>query len=358
MITIDPVPVEKLNISTEEIKNLKDIKFYDPKAEPFRIYGLHEPLTSAPYHRIPTAVAKATSDGVNGLNFQTAGGRVRFVTTSNYIAIKVFNPSGSNMVNMCHIGSSSFDIYVNKNGRDTFAGVLKVPGVYKDSFEAFANLPAGRKELTINFPLYCGVQSFYIGLDSTSSLERREDYKFEQPILYYGSSITQGGCASRPGMAYESLISRRFDTNYINLGFSGNAKGEDAIANYMASLDFSVFVCDYDHNAPNVEHLESTHEKLYKTIRSAHPDVPVIFVTKPDCDPINSDITARRNVVYSTYNNARLRGEKVIFVDGYSLFAGELREECTVDGCHPNDLGMSRMADVIGKAVEYALNWR
>ncbi len=90
-------------------------------------------------------------------------------------------------------------------------------------------------------------------------------------------------------------------------------------------------------------------------IRAAHTDVPVIFVTKPDSNPLNDDSSKRRDVVYRTYINAKIRGEKVIFIDGYSLFAGELREECTVDGTHPNDLGMTRMADVIGKAVEYAL---
>lgn len=357
MINFTSISADELNIQDENIKKLPNLKFYNPKNEPFRIYGLHNALSSEPYHRIPTDVAEATNDGVKGLNFNTAGGRVRFVTTSNYIAIKAFNPYGANMVNMCHIGSSSFDIYVNKNGRDTFATVLKVPGVYKDSFEAVANLPTGRKEITINFPLYCGCREFFIGLDSEAALERRADYRFEKPVLFYGSSITQGGCASRPGMAYEALISRRFDTNYLNLGFSGSARGEDAIVNYMASLDFSVFVCDYDHNAPNVEHLMNTHEKLYKTIRASHPNTPVIFVGKPDSDPVNNDIANRRDVIYTTYHNAKMRGEKVIFIDGYSLFAGELREECTVDGCHPNDLGMVRMADVIGKAVEYALNW-
>ena len=357
MISIKSFTPDEINISSDEIRALKNVKFYDPKSEPFRIYGLHEPLSDSPYHRIPTDVAEATSAGVAGLNYQTAGGRVRFVTTSNYIAIKVFNPSSAVMTNMCLIGSSGFDVYVNRNGRDTFAAVLRMPGSYKETFEALAWLPSGRKEITLNFPLYCGVQKFYIGLDSESTLERRDDYRFEKPVLFYGSSITQGGCASRPGMSYEGLISRRFDTNFINLGFSGCAKGEDAIVNYMATLDFSVFVCDYDHNAPNVEHLNNTHEKLYKTIRAAHPDVPVIFVGKPDCNPLSDEIANRRDVIYTTYHNAKTRGEKVIFIDGYSLFAGELREECTVDGCHPNDLGMSRMADVIGKAVDFALVW-
>ncbi len=358
MISINSKTADELEISSDEIRSLPDVRFYNIKSEPFRIYGLCDPLSDKPYHRIPEAVAEATSDGVRGLNFNTAGGRVRFTTTSSYVAIKAFNPSSACMTNMCLIGSSGFDVYINKNGRDTFAGVLRFSGYgYKDSFEALVHLPAGRKEVTINFPLYCGCRELYIGLDSTSELERRADYRFEKPVVFYGSSITQGGCASRPGMAYEALISRRFDTNYLNLGFSGNAKGEDAIADYMASLDFSVFVCDYDHNAPSVEHLAATHEKLYKTIRAAHPDAPVIFVGKPDCDPVNSQNAARRDVIYNTYHNAKLRGEKVIFIDGYSLFAGELREECTVDGCHPNDLGMARMADVIGKAVEYALNW-
>ena len=124
---------------------------------------------------------------------------------------------------------------------------------------------------------------------------------------------------------------------------------------YLAKQDCSVFVLDYDHNAPNADHLRNTHEKLYLAFRETHPDTPVIFVTKPDFWPHGSGNAARRDVIYTTYNNARQRGEKVIFIDGYSLFAGEMREDCTVDGCHPNDLGMTRMADVIGKAVEFAL---
>ena len=127
------------------------------------------------------------------------------------------------------------------------------------------------------------------------------------------------------------------------------------MAEYIAGFDMSAFVLDYDHNAPSAEHLKNTHEKLYLAFRKTHPDTPVIMVSKPDINLRDNAQLDRRDIIRTTYENARRRGEKVLFVDGYSLFAGEMREDCTVDGCHPNDLGFSRMADVIGKAVDFAL---
>lgn len=355
MITVQSLSCADVGIESDDIKKRAGIRFYDVKSDPFRLYGLYNAKTEPRFHRIPDSVAEATSSGVKGLNYHTAGGRVRFKTTSGYIVLRMKSFGGAEMTNMCLIGSSGFDIYLSRNGRDTFHSVFRPPYGYKGGYESVVELPSGEKEVTINFPLYSGVNELYLGLDENSTLEPHSDYTFERPVLYYGSSITQGGCASRPGMSYEALISRRLDTNYTNLGFSGCAKAEEAITDYLASLDCSVFVLDYDHNAPNAEYLASTHEKLYLKFRAAHKNTPVVFVGKPDFWLNGVDPMKRRDVIYTTYNNARNRGEKVIFVDGYSLFAGEWREECTVDGCHPNDLGMSRMADVIGKAVEFAM---
>ena len=101
-------------------------------------------------------------------------------------------------------------------------------------------------------------------------------------LLYsYGSLITQGGCASRHGMSYQSIVSRKFNCDYINLGFSGNAKAEDEITDYIKNLEMFVFVLDYDHNAPTVEYLKNTHEKMFKAVRDAHPDIPVIMMSRP-----------------------------------------------------------------------------
>ena len=346
----------ELGITAEALTKLESLRFYDVReVSEFRIYGLYEPRTQNPFIRMPQNVADAVSPSVAGLNGNTAGGCIRFVTDSPYVAIKTTNPSREGGLNMGTTGTSGFDLYVKHGGRDRFRGAFRPPVSYEHGFDAILYLDGGRKEITLNLPTYHSLTDLYIGLDANASLSPRADYTWEKPVLYYGSSITQGGSASRPGMAYEAIISRRLDCNFVNLGFSGSAKGEDAIIDYIASLDVSAFVLDYDHNAPTAAHLEATHEKLYLAFRKTHPETPVIMVTKPDAWDWNREVPARRDVIYRTYSNARQRGENVRFIDGASLFHGEMRDECTVDGCHPNDLGMTRMADVIGKAVEDAL---
>ena len=358
MIDVKSFTPEELGVADENAKNSEGLKYYNFKSEPFRIYGLCDAQNPDRHYciRMPENVSETVSQGVKNLNFCTAGGRVRFVTTSPYLAIKMDRKPMEQASNFSPIGRAGMDVYIKRcDAAGQIFWTTIAPAVDCSGIDKFVKLPAGEKHITLNMPNYAGVTELYIGLDENSTLTRHPDYTYEKPVFYYGSSITQGGCPSRPGMSYENIISRRLDANYINFGFSGNAKAEDAIVDYMAEQDFSVFVCDYDHNAPNVEHLKNTHEKLYLKIREKHPDVPVIFVTKPDFWLKWGECEHRRDVIYNTYINAKNRRENVIFIDGYSLFAGQNREDCTVDGCHPNDLGMFRMAEVIGKAVEYAL---
>ena len=168
MIDLISKTAEELGVTNTAITNQKDILFYNVKQAPFSIHGLFDPLNTSPYRRIPESVAEATNDGVKGLNFQTAGGRVRFVTDSDYVAIKMTSSGSAQMANMCLIGSSGFDIYVARNGVDTFAGVFTPPyNGHKDGFDGiigFPWLPKGRKEITINFPLYSGVTELYLSL--------------------------------------------------------------------------------------------------------------------------------------------------------------------------------------------------
>ena len=162
-------------------------------------------------------------------------------------------------------------------------------------------------------------------------------------MVYYGSSITQGGCASRPGNIYQNILSRELNMDYFCMGFSGSAKVEKEIADYMAGLEMCAFVSDYDYNAPSVEHLERTHFALYEAIRNKNPELPYIMITLPS-KGINEAVS-RRKIIMESYIKALDRGDKnVYFIDGGSLFAGDEYDNCTVDGCHPNDLGFYRMA--------------
>ena len=109
-----------------------------------------------------------------------------------------------------------------------------------------------------------------------------------------------------------------------------------------------IFCYDYDHNAPDKEHLLKTHEPFFKMIRAENPDIPVIMVSKPD--PIGEEDEKRRDIIKATYENALASGDKnVYFIDGADL---GVTGDATVDGCHPNDLGFYRMAEKIGDVIE------
>ena len=333
------------NFKVETQIQARGLKFYDIKEAPFKVYGVfHDGKT---FRRMPDDVAKTVSEGVHyGVKY-TAGGRVRFRTSSRYVAIHYKGEMGK-MPHFAFSGSCGFDIYVG----DRYTASYIPPLDNKKGYEALIILGESEmREITINFPTYSIVEELYIGLDETADLEAPTPYRIEKPVVYYGSSITQGGCSSRPGTCYQPYITRRFDCDHINLGFSGNAKGEQEMADYIAGLDMSLFVYDYDHNAPSVEHLEETHEKMFKTIREKNPYLPVIMMSRPKFYLTDVELQ-RLEIVKKTYENAVADGDKnVYFIDGRDL-CKYCKNEGTVDNCHPTDLGFYSMALVLGDFIE------
>ncbi len=329
------------NLSVDLEIDKSGFAFYSPEQDPFRIYGVYR--EGDIFVRMPREIAKTVNPGVSELCAHTAGGRIRFVTNSRRVALIIRLTAEGHMPHMPLSGSSGVDFYVNGVFYSTAIPPINMKNY---AYESIFNKGSGDDVVTINFPLYDGVYEVLIGLDEGSTLKEAPDYTYEKPIVYYGSSITQGGCASRPGMAYESIIERTLDTNYINLGFAGSAKGEDAIADYIANLDMSVFVYDYDHNAPSVEHLEATHERMFLRIREKHPNLPIVMISRP-CSRPSGDTEVRKEMIKRTYDNAVARGDKNVYIRyGADLFDG-LNHEYTVDDCHPTDLGFWFMAQGI-----------
>lgn len=319
----------------------------------FSVHGVK--LEDGLYRRMPKETAKSVSQGVEALHIHTAGGRVRFITDSPYIAVYVEYNHVGKMPHFAFTGSIGLDLFAEKRYFGTYRPTLDI----KDSYEGVIDIPDDcRRQYTINLPLYSSVKKICVGVKEGSILEKAEDYAIKTPIVYYGSSITQGGCASKPGSSYQSIISRLLNCDYINLGFSGNAKGEDAIANYIAGLNMSAFVYDYDHNAPSVEHLRKTHERMFKIIRKANPNLPVLFLSRPKYY-LSSQEKERLEVVKQTYENALAVGDKnVYFIPGPDLVNTNeiVRETALVDNCHPNDSGFVSMASVIYEKLKEILN--
>ena len=333
-----------------------DIVFYNPKCDPFKIYGLYNYRAEKVYKRLPDDVATATSKGVASLAFNTAGGRVRFSTDSEYVAINAVMPHVSHLSHMPLTGSGGFDLYIDGDGGSRYFKNFMPSSDMTAGYESAVHFGSRKmRNITINFPSYNYVNELYIGLQKDAKVGVGEPYLVDLPVVFYGSSITQGACSSRPGLIYENFISRKYNLDYINLGFSGNGRAELPIVNYMATLPMLAFVSDYDHNAPNAEYLRETHFRMYEIIREAHPDIPYIMVSRPDC--LNSaSAYERKAVIVDSFREARARGDKnVYFIDGEGMFRGPFEDCCTVDGCHPNDLGMMKMAEAIGKMLERSL---
>lgn len=340
--------------------NKPDVKLCDVRKPPFSLYGFYRPLEEPQFKRLPDEIAKATNEGVAQLYLDTAGGRVRFSTDSDYIAIRAEMPHISNFSHMPLTGSAGFDLYIDdpESGDSRYRKTLVPPLNMTDGYESVISLP-GRKMryFTIHFPLYSQVRNLFVGIRQDASLGEGLFYREELPVVYYGSSITQGGCASRPGNAYQNTISRELHLDHLNLGFSGSGRAEDVIVNYMATLPMLAFVSDYDYNAPNPDYLRATHQKLYDTIRAAHPDIPYIMITNPGFDSHGHlrDSRLRRDVIMDTLRHARENGdENIWFLDGSSIYRGRFTDACTVDSIHPNDLGFAFFAEKVGDELRRA----
>ena len=329
-----------------------DIEFYDPRKEPFALYGVF--FEDGQYRRMPDAAALKVSGGVRELAGYTAGGRVCFATDSDFVAISCLRPGLWLMPHMALAGSGGFDLYVREAGKTVYYGTFMPDPKKREGYDSILSFPVKRmRELILHFPLYCGITSLAVGLEKGAALRAWDGYRIRRPVVFYGSSITEGACASTPGNDYIGRLSRRFGFDYVNLGFSGNAKGESAMMEYIAGLDMSAFVYDYDYNAPSAEHLAATHYMGYRTVRTAHPELPIVMASRPNYDHPREDGGARRDIIAASYERARAeRDTHVYFVDGAREYRTFVADGCTVDGCHPNDLGFFRMAEAFGAVME------
>ncbi len=330
---------------------MSDIVFHSIKEAPFEIFGLSEPRSADMFRRMPYTVAEATSPAVLTFHTNTAGGRIRFKTNSDELYIRAKDDGTPAFYHTTPLLLHGYDVYLDGGREPQYLGA--VHPIWTDELEKLTcfKLPEGENEITVNMPLFGNVIDVEIGLCRGAAVSSHTPYKHHTPVVFYGSSITQGACASRPGRCYESLISRKYDLNYINLGFSGACKAEDAIVDYLTTLEMSAFVSDYDHNCNGPEHLSETHWNLYRKIREKHPDIPYFMITKPDFRFDEND-QMRRAVIMENYLKAYFAGDRnVYFIDGSAFFNGRPTCELTMDLTHPNDEGMAKMADYIGDVL-------
>ncbi len=334
------------------------IVWFDPREEPFELSGFEWIEQDGVYRRLPVKPAWEIRDAVDQLANHTAGGQIRFRSNSRRILVKVELRERSGMYHMPATGQSGFDLYIFDGEEQKYWKTTRFP---HDSIhyqaELFNGNDAQKRVFTLNFPLYNGVNSVWIGLDQGSMAEAPPPFMRPGKIVVYGTSITQGGCVGRPGMAYTNILSRDLDMQFVNLGFSGNGRGEPALAYLINEIpDTRMIVLDYEANAGLS--IKETLGPFVGVLRDKHPDIPILIMSK-----IRYAYNQEGNESYEKWMELRdfqaelvakrkEAGDKYIyFLDG-STVLGEDYDECTVDGVHPNDLGSFRIAEALEPVIE------
>ena len=361
------------NFRVEEIR-LPDLRYYDVLEEPFSIHGLYAPRQLKKFTRMPDAYREdpAICEGTRELIHCTAGGRIRFATDSPYVAVLVELESIVNLAHMPATGHSGVDFMICRRGcRDYAFKKIAMPTRFVSDgdrfYKGFLKFEDyddhSEHEVMLHLPLYNGVRSVYVGIREGASLFRPVPYGIEKPVYFYGASITQGGCASRPANNYPNFLSRWLDCDFVNLGFSGSAAGEQEMAEYLASRDASAIVLDLDMRLRDPEVFRNTFEPFYRRLRSVNPTVPVIAMSFPKYPKIHHPVTSNyrdhlisNRIILDTCLKAWAEGdERLWYLDGETVFGERDQEDCTVDYSHPNDLGFYRMAQALLPLLKRAL---
>lgn len=359
------VASEKLdkNFQAAPTPGLAGLQWHCPKDGPFRLAGFAWLATDRAYRRMPVSPAEPIPAAVDQLANATAGGQIRFRTDSTQVAVRVRLAGIANMTHMPATGQCGFDVYLGEPGKQAYYFTSKYDRTQQCYEVLMCDLERGPTySITLNFPLYQGVESVEVGLEPGKTILPPLPYASSKRVIVYGTSITQGGCASRPGMCYTNILSRRINQEFINLGFSGNGKGEPEMARIIASIpNPGLFVLDYEANAMGLENLSRTLPEFIRILRAAHPTVPILAVSKiPYATEVwhANAVEARlrsRDFQRKTVDDLRSAGDANIhFLDGGTLL-GEGWEECTVDSVHPNDLGFSRMAASLEPVIKEIL---
>ncbi len=348
----------KTDTVVSKVTGAKDgYTYFDVSKGAFEVTGLVElDKNDGSFSRLPMDNIPEYSSANVSLSQMLAGGRVRFVTDAETFVLYAEMGAVYKLSYFCAKGAYGFDVYVGTGTNRRYIGASGNHLTSDTNVHSIVELGKGYKEVTVILPAYGAVNKLYMGLPDGSSVATPDKYTYNDPICFYGSSITQGASVTRPGVAYPNILTLALDANCYNLGFSGSAKGELSIAKYISTLKISAFVMDYDYNAPDVGHLKKTHFDFYNTVRAAHPDIPIILLSHPYYTSPTEEDTARVAVIKETYDKAVANGDKnVYFIDSESFFPEGYRSMVTVDNLHPNDIGHMFMAEAVYPILKSAL---
>lgn len=321
-------------------------------AESFPLFGKITEDTETRYERLPAELKAQSRQPVWNLGKNTAGLYLRFKSNTASVGLKWTLFQNRMMNHMTETGIKGFDLYCLRENRWVFVNSARPQSnSFTNDAVIITHMDTTMKEFMLYFPLYDGVVDLQIGVDSLATIASPSvDLPVTaKPVICYGTSIQQGGCASRPGMAHLNLLSRRFNREFVNLGFSGNAKLDYEIAEVIGNREASLIVLDFMPNV-SVELIEERLEKFYRIVRQKAPQTTILFVENPNYPHATFDSRVRQIVddkneaLHTVFHQLIASGETGIHIVPALGMIGE-DNEATVDGVHFTDVGFMRYAD-------------
>ena len=331
------------------------MKYFDPKS--LKAQGLVEPSLDRehPFQRLPQKYKKTVREEVWDLSENSAGVSILFSSDTANLSVKWSVKHDLSMNHMTDAGIKGIDLYTKRNNNWYYTNTC-LPNGKENEQILFEDIEKKNREYCLYLPLYDTLIDMQIGLDDDSSLEK---ITFQnKPLVFYGTSITQGGCASRPGLVHTNIISRELGHECINLGFSGNGHLENSIGNIMSDIDASFYVVECMYNVDK-EMIKKRTKPLIKAIRAntQAKNTPIIFMEQAVIDmghlntELISSVMEKNEELNKQIQESIHGGERDLFIIKHTG-AIDYDSEATVDGIHFNDLGFQRYADHFLKNVK------
>ena len=334
----------------EHSQDTTEIIFYGKDS--FKLEGtlIPDSLKENRYDRLPASFKGKVREPVWNLSKSSSGLSIRFLTNSPIISVKWEVLNDFKMNHMSETGIKGVDLYFRNNDSWQYLSTGRPQGFVNEA-TLLENMNAEEREYKIYLPLYDGIKNIEIGIDAESYI-RQPETDYGKPVIFYGTSITQGGCASRPGMAHTNIISRKLDVNVLNFGFSGNGRMDESIAEVLSETEAACYVIESMHNMISPQNVTERTIPFINTLREKHPDTPILLV---DITKASFSVLDHKVSEYSRDMSDALKVEYKKMMDmGYkNLFYVEALtalgddQEGTVDGVHFNDLGFMRYADFL-----------
>jgi hypothetical protein len=314
------------------------------------------------YARLPAHYKDKLRADVWNLGLESSGIGVRFATNSTAIDVKWKTGNNTHYPHGAETMVKGVDLYCLQNGKWFFAGVGKPYDTVYNQATIAKGLDSSMKEFLLYLPLYETVDSVFIGIEAGSEIRPPGKANFRQlrPLVFYGTSITQGASAMRPGMQYTSIIERALGIETINLGFSGNGRLEEPLADLMSEIPASCYVIDCGGNLTPQLAMERT-KSFISHLRQKAPGVPVLlvghlyFTNARFNESVKKSIDSINTAFRLAYIDLKRKGMKQLYyLDATNLIGTD--GEATVDGAHLTDLGFMRIAAEMERPLRKILN--